>query len=323
MRRTRYIVNLIQDVRFALRLLRQRPLFAVMAITPLALGIGAATTMYSVADSVLIRPLPFPDPGRLLAIWATEAGYRNSAVSMSWQSVVIGQADYDALRDRARTLSQVAAWASAGVTLSSGGHFEPLPAVRVTATLFPLLGIHPVLGRAFHSDETVLNGPRIVLISWETWQTHFGADHGIVGKSVVLGDSTHYTIVGVMPPQVRLDRTAPPPAFWLPAFTDSSDRVSQHNRSYRGLARLATGATAAQANAEVARIFTDVKTEWKGTAGGTSGRAALWQSDQTAAARPSVLILSGAVFLLLLIACLNVATLMLGEAMRRQPEIFA
>jgi putative ABC transport system permease protein len=322
-RRTRYVVNLVQDIRFALRLLRQRPLFAVMAILPLALGIGAATTMYSVADSVLIRPLPFPDPDRLVAIWATEAGWRNSAVSMPWQSVVIGQAEYDALRDRAHTLSQVAAWASTGVTLNSSGRFEPLSAVRVTASLFPLLGVQPALGRPFHSGETVLDGPRIVLIGWDAWQQRFRGDSGIIGKSVVFGDSTHYTIVGVMPPGLRLDRAAPPPAFWLPAFSDSSDRPSQHNRSYRGLGRLAPGVTVTQANAEVARILTDVKTEWKGKDDGTSGRAAAWQQDQTAGARPSVLILSGAVVLLLLIACLNVATLMLGEAVRRQPELFA
>ena len=322
-RRTRYAVNLLQDIRFALRLLRQRPLFAVMAILPLALGIGAATTMYSVADSVLIRPLPFPDPDRLVAIWATEARWRDTPSGTPWQSVVIGQQEYNALHDRARSLSQMAAWAQTGVTLSSGDHFEPLTAVRVTAGLFPLLGVRPALGRVFHPGEAVLNGPRIVLLSWETWQTHFGGDSGIVGRSIVLGYTAHYTIVGVLPPQLRLDRTGPPPALWLPAFTDSSDIPSQHNRSYRGLGRLAPGATAAQANAEVARILSDVKAEWKGSADGTSGRAATWQDDQTAAARPSILMLSGAVLLLLLIACVNVATLMLSEAVRRQPEIFA
>ncbi|HEY4320620.1 MAG TPA: ABC transporter permease [Gemmatimonadales bacterium] len=322
-RRTRYISELVQDIHYAVRMFRHRIAFALLAILPLALGIGAATTMYSVADSVLIRPLPFPHPERLVAIWATEAGFRNSAVSIPWQSVVIGQGDYDALRERTRTLSQVAAWARSSATFNTAGQLEPVDAVRATASLFPLLGIHAALGRVFRTDETVLNAPHNVLLGWEAWQTTFGGDTSIVGRSIVLGDTTHYTVLGVLPRGERLDRAAPPPAVWFPAFTDSSDISTQHNRSYRGLGRLASGVTVAQANAEVARIFTDVKIGWKGSAGGTSGRAAAWQVDQTAAARPSVLILSGAVALLLLIACVNVATLMLGEAIRRQPEIFA
>ena len=322
-RRSRWLVDVMQDVRFAFRLLRQRPAFALLAILPLALGIGAATTMYSVADVVMIRPLPFPEPDRLVAIWATESSWRNSAVSIPWQSVVIGQSEYDALRERAHTLSAVAAWSRTSVTLNTDNRFEPVPAVRATASIFPLLGIRPVLGRVFRPEETVLGGPHIALVSWEAWQARFHGDSALVGRSVVFGDSSHYTVVGVLPRGVRLDRTQAPPAFWLPAFTEPYDAPLQHNRSYRGLGRLAAGATVAQANAEVGRIFTDVKTEWKGHADGTSGRAAIWKDDQVAAARPSLTILTGAVGLLLLIACINVAMLMLGEAVRRRPELFA
>ncbi|HEY3935569.1 MAG TPA: ABC transporter permease [Gemmatimonadales bacterium] len=322
-RRSRHIVNLMQDIRFALRLLRQRPLFAAMAILPLALGIGAATTMYSVADAVLIRPLPFPHPERLVAIWATEAGFRNSAVSIAWQSVVIGQGEYDALRDRAHTLSQVAAWGNAQLELNHDGAIEEVAAVRTTASLFPLLGLHAVLGRVFRPDETQFGGPHIALLGWQAWHTTFGDDSAIVGRSIVIGDTSHYTVVGVLPPGARLDRTADAPAIWVPAFTESYDVPSQHNRSYHALGRLAAGVTVAQANVEVAGIIRDEKIGWHGSAAGTSGRAAIWQDDQTATARPSVLMLSGAVLLLLLIACVNVATLMLGDAVRRQPEMVA
>lgn len=323
-RLNRYLVNLIQDVRFALRLLRQRPFFAAMAILPLALGIGAATTIYSVADKVLIRPLPFPHSDRLVAIWGTESRWRtNSAVAIPWQSVVIGQEDYTALRDRSHTLSQVAAWTKTTVTLDAGGALEPVSAVRVTASLFPMLGVRPALGRLFAPNESALNGPHIALLSWESWKSRFAGDSAVIGRSVVVGDTTRYTVVGVLPPDLRIDRTTVAPAVWLPAFIDSSEMASRHNRYYRGLGRLAPGVTLAQANAEVARIISDVKTAWHGSTGGTSGRAAIWQDDETAAARPSVLMLSGAVLLLLLIACVNVATLMLGEAVRRQPEIFA
>jgi putative ABC transport system permease protein len=323
-RRTRYVTNFVQDVSFAMRLLRRRLGFALMALLPLALGIGATTAMYSVVDGVMLRPLPFPHPERLVAIWATEANLKHEKASpIAWNSVVIGQQDYDALRDRARTLSQVAAWGPAGGMLGdANGGFAEVSGVRVTASLFDLLGVHPLLGRAILPAENVLNGPHVALLGWEAWQSAFNGDSSIIGRSVTLNDAP-YTIVGIMPPRVRLDRTIPPPAVWLPAFQGKDDVPAQHNRSYRGLGRLAPGVTVAQASSDVGRILADVKASWKGAPGGTSGRAVNWQEDQVGSVRSSLVILAGAVALLLLIACVNVATLMFGEAARRQPEIAA
>ncbi len=323
-KRTRYLTDLAQDVQFSWRMLRKRAGFAVMAILPLALGIGAATAMYSVVDGVMLRPLPFVHPERLVAIWATEDRLKhNNATTGTWNSIVIGQADYLALRERARTLSAVAAWGrDGGMFGDAAGGFEQVGGVRVTSSIFDLLGIRPVLGRAFQPDEDVVNGPHVVLLGWELWQRRFGGDSTIVGRSVTFDDSV-YTVVGVMPPGVRLERTLPPPAIWFPAFQSQQDDPSRHNRSYLGLGRLAPGTTVAQGDADVARIIADVKTSWKGTPDGTSGRAASWQVDQVRGVRASLLILAGAVGLLLLIACVNVATLMFGEAARRQPEITA
>ncbi len=323
-RRTRYIANFTQDVAFAARMLRHRLGFAVMALLPLALGIGATTAMYSVVDGVMLRPLPFSHPERLVAIWATESGWKNdNATAIAWNSVVIGHQDYDALSQRNRTLSQVAAWGRDGGMLGdAAGGFAEVSAVRVTASIFDLLGVHPALGRPILAAENVLNGPHVALLGWETWQNRFKGDSAIIGRSVTFNDAP-YTIVGIMPPRLRLDRTIAPAAIWTPAFQGKDDIPTQHNRSYRGLARLASGATIGQANADVARILADVKTSWKGTPGGTSGRAVNWQEDQVGPVRSSLIILSGAVALLLLIACVNVATLMFGEAARRQPEIAA
>jgi len=323
-RRTRYITNFAQDVAFAVRMLRHRLGFAVMALLPLALGIGATTAMFSVVDGVMLRPLPFTHPERLVAIWATENAWKNdNASAIAWNSVVIGQQDYDALRDRARMLSQVAAWGRDGGMLGdAAGSFTQVSGVRVTASIFDLLGVHPQLGRAFLPSENVLRGPHVALLGWETWQNRFNGDSGIIGRSVTFNDAP-YTIVGIMPPRVRLDRTIAPAAIWIPAFQGTEDIPSHHNRSYRGLGRLAAGATLAQANGEVGRILADVKASWKGTPDGTSGRAVNWQDDQIGPVRSSLLILAGAVALLLLIACVNVATLMFGEAARRQPEIAA
>lgn len=323
-KRTRYLTNLIQDMHFALRMLRHRKLFAIMAVAPLALGIGAATAMYSVVDGVMLRPLPFNHPERLVAIWATESDWKaDKAVAITWNSVVIGQQDYDALRDRAGTLSQVAAWDRTGGMLKDvNGAFADVSGLQVTASLFDLLGVHPLIGRGFLPAENVLNGPHVALLGWEAWQDRFNGDSAIVGRSITFNDVS-YTIVGIMPPRVRLDRTTPPAAVWLPAFQDKDDIPSHHNRSYRGLGRLAPGVTIAQASSEAGRILADVKASWKGTPGGTSGRAVNWQDDQVGPVRSSLVILAGAVALLLLIACVNVATLMFGEAARRQPEIAA
>jgi putative ABC transport system permease protein len=323
-KRTRYLTDLAQDIQFAWRMLRKRIGFALMAILPLALGIGAATAMYSVVDGVMLRPLPFVHPERLVAIWATESKWKNNnATAIAWNSVVIGQADYLALRERARTLSAVAAWGrDGGMFGDAAGGFEQVGGVRVTSSIFNLLGIRPVLGRAFQPNEDVVNGPHVALLGWEMWQRRFGGDSTIVGRSVTFDDSA-YTVVGVMPPGLRLERTLPPPAIWFPAFQSHQDDPSKRNRSYLGLGRLAPGATVAQANADVAQIIADVKTSWKGNPDGTSGRTTNWQEDQVRGIRASLLILAGAVGLLLLIACVNVATLMFGEAARRQPEITA
>ncbi|HEX3928598.1 MAG TPA: ABC transporter permease [Gemmatimonadales bacterium] len=323
-RRTRYLSNLVQDVGYAFRMLRKRMGFALLTIVPLALGIGAATAMYSVADGVMLRQLPFVHPEQLVAIWAVEESiHHQSAISLPWNSIVIGQGDYQALHDQAHTLSAVAAWQSDnGMLADASGAVTSVGGVRVTSSIFGLLGVRPVVGRAFLPGEDAVGGPRIALLSWEAWQHDFGGDSAVIGRSITFDDNP-YTVVGVMPPAVRLDRSVPTPAIWLPAFQGKYDAPSQHNRSYRGLGRLARGVTTAQASADVARILTAVKVGWKGTAGGTSGRAANWQDDQVGSVRGSLLILAGAVGLLLLIACVNVATVMFGEAARRQPEIAA
>jgi predicted permease len=322
-RRHRYFANILQDIHFALRTLRRRTAFALLAILPLALGIGAATAMYSVADGIMLRPLPFPHPDRLVAIWAVEEGWHHEvASSITWNRVVIGNSEYQALRQRAHSLSELAAWGRTDGMLGDGKAYEQIVAVRVTASLFPLLGIHPYLGRVIRPGEDVLNGPAVADIGYDIWQRRFNGDSAIIGRSVTLGEKD-YTIVGVLPPGIRLDRSTAAPSVWVPAFQERDDIPSQHNSSYVGLGRLKDGVTVQQASAEVSSIITSDKVSWHGSAGGTSGRAISWQEDQTGSIRASMIILGGAVGLLLLIACVNVATLMFGEATRRQPEIGA
>jgi putative ABC transport system permease protein len=312
-----------RDARHGLRALHQRPGFALAAILPLALGLGAASAMYSVVDGIMLRPLPFVEPERIVSIWSTEDQWKtNQAVAARWNRVVIGKDDYMALSE-GKSFAQVAAWAPArGMMGDAHGAFAQRYGIRVTATMFELLGIRPILGRAIMPGEDRVGGGRIALLGYNAWQQQFGGDSAIIGRSVVL-DEEPVTIVGVMPPGARLDRSSPTPAYWLPAFQSPYDEPSHHNRSYRGLARLAPGVTVAQGSSEADQIIRAVKIGWNGDAKGTGGLATSYQEDQTASIRPSLIILAGATVLLLLIACVNLAILMLGESARRQPEMAA
>jgi predicted permease len=317
--RRRYLASLIQDVHFALRMLRRRPAFALIAVATIGLGIGAATAMYSVVDAVMLRPLPFPEAGKLVAIWAVDAGIRKDPIlSAFWDRGVIGNGDYQVLQ-HARTLRDVALWTDGNALLADGASLSRVSTLSVTTTIFPLLGIRASLGRVFIPGDDVLNGPHVAMISWESWQAKFGGDSTVVGRGITLGEQ-RYSIVGVLPRGVVINRASPPPPIWIPALQDSSDIPANQNRSYRAVARLAPGATIAQANAESARLLHDAANH---PSAGSGARVEEWQVDQTRDVRGSLLMLLAAVGLLMLTACVNVAMLLLGEAARRQPEISA
>jgi putative ABC transport system permease protein len=315
-RRTRYFAELAYDWRFALRMIARRRTFAAVAIGTLALGIGTATAIYSVVDAVLLKPLPFEEPDQLASVWITQPTLANDPVlSYMADGAPMGNAEYQALRRESKTLRDIAMWGIASVTLPTDNGLERLPAVRVTSSLLPTLRARPALGRAFAPGEDVLNGPRVTMLSWEAWTTRFGADSSVVGRSVTFGRSPH-TIIGVLPPNVRLDRTKEPPPFWLLALQDSFDIVERRNRSYTALARLAPGATISAASQEAAAIMRSAARDST-----LSARVTPWQADQGREARGPLFILVGAVALLLLIACVNVAVLQLGEAAGRVREM--
>lgn len=320
----RYLSDLAHDTRHALRTLRHRWGFALTTMLPLALGLGAATAMFSVVDGVMLRPLPFPHPEELVTIWATEGKWQNDKASpIEWDRVVIGQEDYRAVKERARTLSAVAAWGRSGGMLGdASGNFAPVNSVQVTGEIFDVLNLRPLLGRTIEPGENVMNGPAVALLSWEAWQKRFGGDSAIVGRSITY-DERPVTVIGILPPGARLQRQGSPPALWLPAFQNPYDAPEHHNRSWQGLARLAPGASIETASREVGQIIADVKTAWKGSPEGTGGRVVSYQDDEIRNLRPSLMILTAAVALLLLIACVNLAIILFSEAARRQPEIAA
>ena len=318
MNRLHAMRELAHDLRFAVRLLRRRPAFTALATLTIALGIGAATSIFSVVDGVLLRPLPFANPDRLVAVWIAQPSLaKDPVVARLAERTVLGAEELAALRDRTTAFSNIGYWSEGGSMLATGQSTEQVRVVNASASLLDVLGEHTILGRSLRPEESVLNGPRVALASWEAWSSRFGGDSNVVGRQVRLDDAD-YTIVGVLPRGLRLDRAVRPAAFWTPVMQSKYEQPQFHNRSYRVVARLRSGVTAPTAELEAARAF-------RSSAGDStlSARVLDWQYDQTRESRGPLYVLLGASGLLLLIGCANVAMLLLGESASREREVAA
>jgi len=318
MNRNRAFEEIARDVTFALRLLRRRPLFATLAFLTIALGIGAATSIFSVVDGVLLRALPFKDPSRLVAVWIAQPSLVNDPVIARLAArTVLGAEEYEVLRDKATSFKNLALWSPGSAMLVGPSSTELVDVVQASASLLDVLGEHVVLGRGFLPDENVLNGPKVALLSWESWISRYGGDSTVLGRPIVFDNAT-YSIVGVLPRGLRLDRTTSPAPFWTPALQSQYDQPKYHNRRFNAVARLEPSVTTSFAENEAARLF-------RAVAGDTSlsARVVDWQYDQTESARGPLYILLAASGLLLLIGCVNVAMLMLGETSTRERELAA
>lgn len=317
-RRTQYLSEFVHDAKFALRMLTRRRSFAAIAIATLTIGIGAATAIYSVVDSVLLKPLPFSEPDRIGALWTTqpEAG-KNPAIAWLAQSGPVGNAEYQALRTTSRTLSGLALYAVGTSTVPGSDGVDRVPIAEVTSSIFSTLRLQMSLGRPFVEGDDALNAAPIALVSWNTWQNKYNGDSSILGKPVRLDQET-FSIVGVLPRDVRLDRTREPAEYWLPALRDSGDIVTKHNRNYRALVRLAPNVSFAGASAELTGVLRRVSSDT------TSGvRVEQWQRDEARESRSALFALLAAAVFLLVIACVNVAVLLLGESANRSREMAA
>ena len=308
-----------QDFRFALRALRRRPVFAAVAITTIALGIGAATSIYSVVDGVLLRPLPFREPGKLVAIWNTFPDWRKEPILASqWDRIVLSLPEFRDLQARNTSFDGIAVWSGSARLVTDGDKPDLVPTVRVSASLLSVLGVRPALGRMFLPGEDVPNGARVAVISYEAWKDRYAGTRDILGRLVHF-DQVPYTIIGVLPKGFTIGRDfTAGAAFLTPVGHDSSNYSERTNHSYRAVGRLKPGVTMQRAALDVDRIIHEsVDPKRQGT------RLVEWQSDQTSDARGPLFILLAAVGLLLLIACVNVATLLLGEAATRESEMAA
>ena len=308
---------MFQDLRYGLRLMARRPGFAAVAVATLALGIGTTTAIFAVADRVLLRPVPYPDPGTLAVIWETPPNhplpimYASPPNLHEWQR-------------RSRTFSAMGAFQWRDVTLG-GDQPERLRSARVTAGLLPALGVQPRLGRFFLPEEDRANARPVTIISDTMWRRRFQQDSGILGRTIVI-DSVPTEIVGVMPPgfacppAVVLRGASPtePAELWLPHGVDLE--AGQRGAHYLAvIGRLAPGATIGGANRELNDIQAQIEREFPDYVGWRA--AVIPLVDQvTQTSRRAVGLLGAAVIFILLLACANVANLLLARGVGRRRE---
>jgi predicted permease len=313
--------TLFQDVRYGWRMLVKNPGFTAIAVLTLALGIGASTAIFSVVDTVLLRPLPYLQPGQLVVVSET-------LPQMSSEEIGVSAGEFQDYRDRNRSFSQVASYESAGFNLTGQGQPMRVNAAQVSASTFPLLGVSPELGRVFTSDEDGYGASRTVVISHALWQHQYAGDRNILGKTVRL-DEKPFTVVGVMPASFRFPFDGAPLSEMADVWTSEAfdpDLLKPENRTREfgvGLiGRLKPGVSLEQAQQDVASIAAVFmqQYDYSGTVK-VVPKAHLFAAYAMQKARPLVLLLAMAVGCLLLIACANVANLLLARASHRSHEM--
>jgi putative ABC transport system permease protein len=305
---------MLSDLRFAFRMLLKSPGFTVVVVLTLALGIGANSAIFSVVETVLLRPLPFPNPDQLVMIWGTSAHDASARETDSFP-------DFYDYRDQSQSFSAMAGYSGAGTVLTGAGEAQELQGVAASGDIFGVMGVTPMLGRGFTADEAKVGAPNVVVFGHGLWQRAFGSDPRIVGQQVTLAGRS-YTVLGIMPPGWRFPIEAETSEFIMPLEPLVAPQVPQRGSHFVHLiARLKAAVTVKQAEAEMKPIAARMEQQYPDTNTDRSVLLMPLLENVVGDVRPALLILSGAVGLVLLIACANVANLLLARAAARGREI--
>jgi predicted permease len=315
--------TLAKDVAYAVRMLAKSPGFSLAAILSLAIGIGANTSIFSILDGLLLRPLPYKDAGRLVILWNRSPGLN---ITEDWFST----AQYFDIKTGHHGFEQVAIAIGGNDNLTSHGEPERVGTIRISSNLLPMLGQSAALGRTFSADEDSPGRPATALLSHGMWERHYGADPRIIGQSVTL-NGLPYEVVGIMPPSFSLPREVLPTLggaeqadILLPLPLPADAAQNRDHEDYNIMGKLKPGVSAAQAQAEMdtitARLRHDHPQTYPPNGGLTFGIVPLLE-QVVGDARPALFVLLGAVGFVLVIACANVANLLLARAVARQKEI--
>ena len=301
----------MQDLRYAVRSLRRTPGFALAAVATLALGIGANTAVYSLVRGVLFRSLPFPAPERLVAVSET---YPERGIT----AMVASPPNFLDWKTQSRSFAALGAYTTTDVALSEGAEPERLRATAVTSGFFEALSVAPAHGRLFAPGEFVSGRDRVAIVSDGVWRRRFGGDPALAGKSIRL-DGESYLVAGIMPPGFRFPEAGPD--LWVPlAF--GPDIGTQRGAHYLDvIGRLRPGVTRERASAEIGTIAAGLARQYHDTNDGHGAAVAPLREMLVRSVRPALLTLLGAIALVTLIACANVANLMLIRAAHRAPEL--
>jgi putative ABC transport system permease protein len=305
---------LLQDLRYALRQLRRAPTVTVAVVACLALGVGANTAIFSVINAVLVRPLPYPEPDRLLWVFGSNESRHRDRNTVS-------PGDYLDWKGENRVFERMAGVYDLRMNLTGGGEPIEVPVQLATADLFPLLGLRPILGRTYTAAEDAPGGAPVVVLSHGLWERRFGASRDVIGQTLSL-DGRSRTIIGVLGPGAQIVGLPRPPDLWVPfALDPATDYRESSGRFMLALGRLRPGVGRDRAQAELATIARRLEERHPDFNRGWSINLVPMSEFATGPLRRPLLVLAGVVLLVLLIACANAANLQLAQATARRREI--